>query len=148
MADYSEWKNNFIARAVEKKRKSTVEKLVCSSLDESALTNVQKRTLEKILKNEFKKSLAQEETKNLSRKLLEKSKESSKAKRINSRKERAHLLISIGALTDVINFPKDKGIIIGAYDYILNKAKNEPDFINSLKSKGDAILKERENSKN
>lgn len=144
---FNEWKKSYISQALEKKRKNAIEKIVCSSIDDNKLTVVQKNTIEKILKKEYRKHLSDEEIKGLSKKLIEKNKEKNKSKSAELRKKRAHNLISIGALIEVAGFPSDRGTILGAYDYILNKSKSDPNLMSSLKAKGDEILALREAKK-
>ena len=57
-----------------------------------------------------------------------------------SRKERAHELISIGALTEVVKFEKDRGLIAGALLDVLDRINTNEQVKWDLKKRGDDLL--------
>ena len=57
-----------------------------------------------------------------------------------SRKERAHELITIGALTEVTNFEKDRGLIAGVLLDALERFSQNESLRFDLKKRGDALL--------
>ena len=64
-----------------------------------------------------------------------------------TRRQRAHELITIGSLTELIGFPKDRGIVAGALDYVLEKIREDKNFENIIKTRGNRIIKDREDEK-
>ena len=76
--------------------------------------------------------------------ILAKLKKADSQRKSNNRKKREHELITIGALTDLTKFPKDRGTVTGAFLYILDRIKENPGFEHQLKIRGDDLLRQRE----
>lgn len=72
--------------------------------------------------------------------LLNISKQEKNKQQAKTRKQRAHELITIGALTEVIGFEKDRGLIAGVLLEALERFKNDDTLMKQLKDKGDTLL--------
>ena len=70
----------------------------------------------------------------------EKKKKTKQKEVAQSRKERAHELISIGALTEVVKFEKDRGLIAGALLDVLDRINTNEQVKWDLKKRGDDLL--------
>lgn len=150
--EFDAWKSQYIEAIRNKTRKSSVEKTLLEYLDSEDKTKVKERVFNQILTQGYKAYKKEAELKILAEKasaetrtLIAKLKHKPVAS--NSRKKRAHELITLGTLTELVDFPKDRGVIAGAYLYILDEIKKRPEFENELKLKGDEILAQREAEK-
>lgn len=145
--DFDQWQNFYLQRISELKRLTAIEKNILDLFSEEDKTKIQESVLQRLLNNEYKKYKTDEEFKIEQKKTDERSREllqRLRAPKRSARKKRDHELISIGALTDVVGFPKDRGTVTGALSYILEQSKINPDFMNQIKTKGDKILHDRE----
>lgn len=145
--DFDQWQSFYLERISELKRLSAIEKNILELFSEQDKTKIQDSVLQRLLNNEYRKyktdeefKLEQKKTDQRSRELLQRL----RAPKRSARKQRDHELISIGALTDVIGFPKDRGTVAGALAYILEQANNDPNFLEQIKTKGDKIIHDRE----
>lgn len=142
-----EWTAFYLDRISELKRLTAIEKNILELSLESEKTKIQESILQRLLNNEYRKYKSDEEFKIEQKKTDERSREllqRLRAPKRSSRKKRDHELISIGALTDVLDFPKDRGTVAGAFAYILEQSKINPNFMDQIKSKGDKIIHDRE----
>lgn len=142
-----EWTDFYLKRISELKRLTAIERNILELSNEKDKTKIQESVLDRLLNNEYRKYKIDEENKIQQRKADERSREILQRLRTpkkSARKKRNHELISIGALTEVVGFEKDRGLVAGALAYILEQSKHNPNLLDQLKSKGDKILHDRE----
>jgi hypothetical protein len=115
--------------------------------DNSNRTAHQERVLKNVFNSEYKTysiKFEYEQTKKISDseylKLFEVVKKTKQKEVAQSRKERAHELISIGALTEVVKFEKDRGLIAGALLDVLDRINTNEQVKWDLKKRGDDLL--------
>lgn len=147
----SEWEIGFIDSMKKSTRKNTKNTALLDLFDNPKRTPFQDRLLKSILDGEFKTYSAkydfEQSKKNADEKytkaleVLRKEKQKASAQ---TRKERAHELITIGALTEITNFGKDRGLIAGVFLDALERFSHDNDFMRSCKNRGDELLHEIE----
>ena len=115
--------------------------------DNTNRTAHQERVLKNIFNNEYKTysiKFEYEQTKKIVNdeylKLFEVVKKAKQKEVVQNRKERAHELITIGALTEVVKFEKDRGLIAGVLLDALDRIKNNEQLKFELKKRGDELL--------
>ena len=115
--------------------------------DNANRTAHQERVLKNVFNSEYKTysiKFEYEQTKKISDseylKLFEVVKKTKHKEVAQSRKERAHELITIGALTEVVKFEKDRGLIAGVLLDALDRIKNNEQLKLDLKKRGDDLL--------
>lgn len=146
-----DWENEFIVNLKNSKRLNANLSIVLDLYISENKTKLQEKQLRTCLDAEYKKycfeidyqnikASTSEKTFNAIKKIRqEKNRDSEK-----NRKLRAAELIKIGALTDVTNFPKDKGLIAGAFLYVLQAMSSDPKLESLIKADGDKLLHDRE----
>lgn len=154
MKQFGEWKSDFLSRLSNKKRLTSIEKIILTLAFDAQLPKMKQTALERLLRTEYKKQIAESNLSKEKKLAAEKQHELLKQLRALertqskiSRQKRAHELITIGALTELLTFPKDRGTVCGALDFVLAKIKSDKDFEHQIKQRGDAILKQREEEK-
>lgn len=107
----------------------------------------QERVLKSIFNSEYKTysiKFEYEQTKKIAdseyMKLFEVVKKAKQKEVAQSRKERAHELITIGSLTEVTKFDKDRGLIAGVLLDALDRIKNNEQLKWDFKKRGDDLL--------
>lgn len=115
--------------------------------DNTNRTAHQERVLKNIFNNEYKTysiKFEYEQTKKIVNdeylKLFEVVKKAKQKEVVQNRKERAHELITIGALTEVVKFEKDRGLIAGVLLDALDRFRNNEKLKLDLKKRGDDLL--------
>ena len=115
--------------------------------DNTNRTAHQERVLKNIFNNEYKTysiKFEYEQNKKIVNdeylKLFEVVKKAKQKEVIQNRKERAHELITIGALTEVVKFEKDRGLIAGVLLDALDRFRNNEKLKFDLKKRGDDLL--------
>ena len=155
MQNFEEWKISYLKTISEKRRLKSSEKVILEMSRKENLSKVQTLSFIRLLQAEYKKyridlnmkaKIAAETGKQ--KELLEKISNIKTKEEKKSRRARAHELITIGALTELIGFPKDRGIVAGALGFVLEKIRQDPNFENLIKTKGNKIIKDREDEKN
>lgn len=154
MMNFEEWQANYFSELASKQKLTANEKLILDLHNQDSTTSVVSNALKSLLKskyNEYKREVEylaeKEKNKENMHNILMKLKNEKNRRNQQNRKKREHTLITIGALTDLTNFPKDRGIVTGAFLYILDKIKENPNFENQLKIRGDELLRDREMEK-
>lgn len=151
------WEVEHIKNMRSMQKKTSKVQVFLDLLDNVKKTAHQERALKSIFNSEYKAYSMKydyEQTKKSADseylKLFEVVKKAKKKEVAQSRKERAHELITIGALTEVTNFDKDRGLITGVLLDALDRIKNNEQLKFDLKKRGDNLLHqiEIENKKN
>lgn len=154
ISSFEEWKVEYLENLANKEKPKSAEKIILQMSNNPSLPKVQQVSLQKLLQAEYKKYCI---TCNLKSDLeAENAKQKELIRRIHevqtreakkTRRQRAHELITIGSLTELIGFPKDRGIVAGALDYVLEKIREDKNFENIIKTRGNRIIKDREDEK-
>ena len=146
-----EWEKKHIYELRSSNKKT--EKIVTflSLYDKSDKTAFQSRVVKNVLDSEYKSYSIKfdfDESRKLKdnalSRLLDSVKKEKRESAARSRKERAHELITIGALTEVTNFEKDRGLIAGVLLEALERFSQNDQLRFDLKKRGDALLHEIE----
>ena len=142
-----EWENSYIADLRSNEKKSDKMQSVLDLYDREEKTNFQRRALKNLLDREYKAYSIKfdfEQTKkdkdDALNQLFDSLKKEKREAAARSRKERAHELITIGALTEVTNFEKDRGLIAGVLLDALERFSQNESLRFDLKKRGDALL--------
>lgn len=149
-----EWQIEYFNGLQKKKKLTANESLILDMYNQENKTSIIQNSLKTLLKsryNDYKREVEyqteRDKAKEHEQAILAKLKKAKNHQNQQNRKKREHELITIGALTDVTKFPKDRGIVTGAFLYILDKIKENPNFEHQLKVRGDELLREREMEK-
>ena len=141
------WEVEHVKSLRSMEKKSSKIQSFLDLIDSETKTQFQERTLKNILTSEYKAYSMKfdfEQTKknadNEYSKLIESVKKEKVKAVVQSRKERAHELITIGALTEVTNFEKDRGLIAGVLLDALDRKKSNEQVNWDLKKRGDELL--------
>lgn len=142
-----EWEKKYIQDMRSLEKKSSKIKALLELIDKEDKTPFQQRTLKNVFNSEYRAyslKFDYEQSKNDTNSVYSKLFDVVKKEKIKSvnqtRKERAHELITIGALTDVVNFEKDRGLITGVLLDALERMKNNEQLKWDLKKRGDDLL--------
>ena len=143
----SEWEIEHVKNIRSMHKKSSRTQAFLDLFDNTNRTAHQERVLKSIFNSEYKTysvKFEYEQTKNNADneylKLFEVVKKENQKKALQTRKERAHELITIGALTEVTNFDKDRGLITGVLLDALDRIKSNEQVKWDLKKRGDELL--------
>ena len=142
-----DWETAHIDSIAKQEKKTSKAKLLFDLYQVQDKKPVQARALKKILDDEYKLYCMEFDLKESKKKassgytqLLTISKQEKNKQQAKTRKQRAHELITIGALTEVIGFEKDRGLIAGVLLEALERFKNDDTLMKQLKDKGDTLL--------
>ena len=142
-----DWETVHIDSIAKQEKKTSKSKLLFDLYQVQDKKPVQARALKKILDDEYKLYCMEFDLKESKKKassgytqLLNISKQEKNKQQAKTRKQRAHELITIGALTEVIGFEKDRGLIAGVLLEALERFKNDDTLMKQLKDKGDTLL--------
>ena len=142
-----DWETAHIDSIAKQEKKTSKAKLLFDLYQVQDKKPVQARALKKILDDEYKLYCMEFDLKESKKKassgytqLLNISKQEKNKQQAKTRKQRAHELITIGALTEVTGFEKDRGLIAGVLLEALERFKNDDTLMKQLKDKGDTLL--------
>ena len=142
-----DWEKSYINDLRTNEKKSEKMQSVLDLYDREEKTNFQRRALKNLLDREYKAYSMKfefEQTKkdkdNALSQLFDSLKKEKREAAARSRKERAHELITIGALTEVTNFEKDRGLIAGVLLEALERFSQNESLRFDLKKRGDVLL--------
>ena len=142
-----DWEKSYINDLRTNEKKSEKMQSVLELYDREEKSTFQRRAVKNLLDREYKTYSIKfefEQTKKdkddaLSQ-LFDSLKKEKREAAAKSRKERAHELITIGALTEVTNFEKDRGLIAGVLLEALDRFSQNESLRFDLKKRGDALL--------
>ena len=142
-----EWEVEHVKSLRLMQKKSSKIQAFLDLIDNTNRTAHQERVLKNIFNSEYKTysikfeyDLTKKNADSEYLKLFEAVKKENQKKALQTRKERAHELITIGALTEVTNFDKDRGLITGVLLDALDRIKANEQLKWDLKKRGDALL--------
>ena len=142
-----DWEKSYIEELRSSEKKSEKIQSVLDLYSREDKTNFQKRTLKNLLDREYKTysikfdfDQSKKEKDNALSQLFDTLKKEKREAVARSRKERAHELITIGALTEVTNFEKDRGLIAGVLLDALDRFSQNESLRFDLKKRGDTLL--------
>lgn len=146
-----EWEIEFVAKLRSSTRLKTDYSILLEMYNSQNRTAFQEKQLQNILDAEYKKYKIDIDFQNLKAKADEKTKsaflklqEHQKRENALKRKERAAELIKIGALFDLVDFPKDRGIVTGALLMVKKMIMEDGSLTEKIKADGDRLLHSRE----
>lgn len=149
--DFETWKSEYFSELEKKEKLTSNERMIFDLNNQPEKSSVEKNALSSLLNNHYREykrdteyQIEREKSKEQQKAILAKLKKSASRRKSNNRKKREHELITIGALTDLTKFPKDRGTVTGAFLYILDRIKENPGFEHQLKIRGDDLLLQRE----
>ena len=149
--DFETWKSDYFFELGKKEKLTSNEKMILDLNNQSEKSSVEKNALASFLNNHYREykrdteyQIEREKSKEQQKTILAKLKKVESQRKSNNRKKREHELITIGALTDLTKFPKDRGTVTGAFLFILDRIKENPEFEHQLKIRGDDLLQQRE----
>ena len=142
-----DWETAHIDSIAKQEKKTSKAKLLFDLYQVQDKKPVQARALKKILDDEYKLYCMEFDLKESKKKassgytqLLNISKQEKNKQQAKTRKQRAHELITIGALTEVIGFEKDRGLIAGVLLEAIERFSQNESLRFDLKKRGDALL--------
>ena len=142
-----DWEKSYIEELRSSEKKSEEMQSVLDLYSREDKTNFQKRALKNLLDREYKTysikfdfDQSKKEKDNALSQLFDTLKKEKREAVARSRKERAHELITIGALTEVTSFEKDRGLIAGVLLDALDRFSQNESLRFDLKKRGDALL--------
>lgn len=142
-----DWENTHIENISKQEKRTSKAKLLFDLYQVQEKKPVQARALKKILDDEYKLYCMEFDLRESKKKassgytqLLNISKQEKSKQKAKTRKERAHELITIGALTEVTGFEKDRGLITGVLLDALDRMNANQDLKRILKNRGDELL--------
>ena len=142
-----EWEVEHVENLRSMQKKSSKIQALLDLIDSEKKTQFQERALKNIFNSEYKtysmKFDIEQSKKNSESeysKLIQSVKKEKVKAVVKSRKERAHELITIGALTEVTNFEKDRGLIAGVLLDALDRINTNEQVKWDLKKRGDELL--------
>ncbi|MDO5073169.1 MAG: hypothetical protein Q4D63_02075 [Neisseria animaloris] len=155
MMSFDDWKIGHLDMLKEKNKLSQTERMISDLNLKADKSKIEINALNKLLQTEYRKQKAEQERNEAikyenekQKQLLQALKKQSQKEAYKKRQQRAHELITIGSITELLGFPKDRGIVTGALNFVLEKMKQDEQFSNTIKLTGNQILKEREEEKN
>lgn len=147
----ADWESKYIQDLKAQPKKSSKVQALLDVLANASATSFQKNSAKNILDTAYRAysikfdfDKAQKKSDEQFAKLLSAKQSVEKKKVAQSRQERAHELITIGALTEVTNFEKDRGLIAGALLDVLDRINANEQVKWDLKKRGDDLLHEIE----
>ena len=150
----ADWEIQHIQTLKALQKKSTKVQTLIGVIDNPSSTQFQKNMVKNVLDSDYKSYCVKfdfDKTKKKSdenySKLVYAVKKEKQKSIAQSRKARAHELITIGTLTDVTNFEKDRGLIAGVFLDALERFKKDEQLKWDLKKRGDELLHELEKQK-
>jgi hypothetical protein len=149
----ADWLDFYIENSKKSTRLSSNAKIILDFKSRSELTRVQTKILNSIVDAEYKTYLARLDfataktnANNKAKAALDSMKKLQQSEKNISRKKREHELITIGLLTDVCGFEKDRGLILGALLNALDSIQDNV-FKQKTKARGDELLFQIEQAK-
>lgn len=150
-----QWQDSYVSSIRQATKKNSKNTMLLELFDKQGKTPFEERLLKTMFDSEYKSYLAKLDFESIKKSAdekyltaLESLKKERQREAAKSRKSRAHELIKIGALTDVADFEKDRGLILGALLHVKEIINNNAEFKKQLKDSGDALLHEIEKRKN
>lgn len=147
----SQWEIQFIETLKKTPKKNSKNVTLLDLYDNQNRTPFQDRLLKNILDGEYKTYSAKfdfDQSKKMAddkyAKALEAMRKEKQKATAQSRKQRAHELITIGALTEITHFEKDRGLIAGVLLDALERFNVDENLKRLLKNRGDELLHEIE----
>ena len=141
------WEVEYIKTLRSMPKKTSKIQTLLDLFDKTDKTAFQERALKNVMASEYKAYSIKfdfEQTKknadNEYSKLFESVKKEKEKAVVQSRKERAHELITIGSLTEVTKFEKDRGLIAGVLLDALDRINADEKLKFELKKRGDELL--------
>jgi hypothetical protein len=149
----ADWLKSYIEISKKSTRPSSNAKIILDFSSRSDLTKVQTKILNSIVDAEYKTYLARLDfdtakanANNKAKAALDSIKKLQQSEKSINRKKREHELITIGLLTDVCGFEKDRGLILGALLNALDSMQDNS-FKQKTKARGDELLFQIEQAK-
>lgn len=147
----NQWEIQFIDTLKKTPKKNSKNITLLELYDSQNRTPFQDRLLKNILDGEYKAFCAKYEFEQSKKtaddkyaKALEAMRKEKQKATAQSRKQRAHELITIGALTEITHFEKDRGLIAGVLLDALDRFNLDENLKRTLKNRGDELLHEIE----